>query len=61
MERAMADDQSRRAGPQPGNINEGHEVRYWTQKWDVTKERMMAAVKKAGVSVAAVAKALGQK
>ena len=43
------------------NVNEDHEVRYWTQKWGVTKEQLMAAVKKAGASVAAVAKALGKK
>ena len=33
------------------NIIEDHEVRYWTQKWGVTKEQLMAAVKKAGASV----------
>jgi Protein of unknown function (DUF3606) len=43
------------------NVNEDHEVRYWTQKWGVTKEQLMAAVKKAGASVAAVAKTLGKK
>jgi hypothetical protein len=42
------------------NINEDHEVRYWTQKWDITKEQLMAAVKKAGISVAAVAMAFGK-
>ena len=42
------------------NINEDHEVRYWTQKWGITKEQLMAAVTKAGISVAAVAKAFGK-
>lgn len=43
------------------NINEKHEVRYWTAKWGVTKQQLMAAVQKVGVSVAAVAKQLGKK
>jgi hypothetical protein len=59
----MADDLKDRGAQDRSrvNVNEDHEVRYWTQKWDVTKEQLMAAVKKAGVSVAAVAKALGKK
>jgi hypothetical protein len=43
------------------NVRQDHEVRYWTQKWGVTKEQLVAAVKKVGVSVAAVAKQLGKK
>ena len=59
----MADDLKDRGAQDRSrvNVNEDHEVRYWTQKWDVTKEQLMAAVKKAGVSVAAVAKALAKK
>jgi hypothetical protein len=59
----MADDLKDRGAQDRSrvNVNEDHEVRYWTQKWGVTKEQLMAAVKKAGVSVAAVAKALGKK
>ena len=41
------------------NVNEDHEVRYWTQKWGVSKEELAAAVQKAGVSVDAVARELG--
>jgi hypothetical protein len=41
------------------NVNEDHEVRYWTQKWSVPKEELAAAVQKAGVSVDAVARELG--
>lgn len=43
------------------NVNEDHEVRYWTQKWGVSKEQLTAAVQKAGVSVDAVARELGKK
>jgi Protein of unknown function (DUF3606) len=59
----MADDLKDRGAQDRSrvNVNEDHEVRYWTQKWGVTKEQLMAAVKRAGVSVAAVAKALGKK
>jgi hypothetical protein len=42
------------------NVNEDHEVRYWTQKWGVSKEQLAAAVKKVGVSVDAVARELGK-
>jgi hypothetical protein len=42
------------------NVNEKHEVRYWTKKWGVTKEQLMAAIQRVGVSVRAVAKELGK-
>jgi hypothetical protein len=42
------------------NIHEVHEIRYWTEKWGITKEQLVAAVGKAGVSVDAVAKELGK-
>ena len=42
------------------NVNEDHEVRYWTQKWGVSKEQLTAAVQKVGVSVNAVARELGK-
>ena len=38
------------------NIHEDHEVRYWTEKWGVTKRQLTDAVKKVGVSVDAVAR-----
>ena len=58
----MADDLKNR-GPQDRarvNIDEDYEVRYWTQKWGVTPEQLIAAVKKAGPNRDAVAKALGK-
>lgn len=42
------------------NVNEEHEVRYWTEKWGVTKEQLAEAVRKAGVSADAVARELGK-
>jgi hypothetical protein len=42
------------------NINEPHEVKYWTQKWGVTPEQLKMAIAKAGTSSAAVAKQLGK-
>jgi hypothetical protein len=42
------------------NIHEDHQVRYWTGKWGITKERLADAVKKAGVSADAVARELGK-
>jgi hypothetical protein len=58
----MADDLKNRGAQDRSrvNIHEDHEVRYWTQKWSVTKEQLVAAVGKAGVSVDAVAKELGK-
>ena len=54
----MADDLKNRGAQDRGrvNVNEDHEVRYWTEKWGVTKEQLVDAVKKAGVSVNAVAR-----
>jgi Protein of unknown function (DUF3606) len=42
------------------NVNKEHEVRYWTEKWGVTKEQLAEAVRKAGVSADAVARELGK-
>lgn len=36
------------------NVNETHEVRYWTQKFNCTPEQLRAAVSKAGVMAEAV-------
>ena len=41
-------------------MNEDHEVRYWTQKWGVSKKQLADAVQKVGVSVDAVARELGK-
>jgi hypothetical protein len=40
------------------NVHEDYEVRYWTEKWGVTKDQL--AVERAGVSVQAVARELGK-
>jgi Protein of unknown function (DUF3606) len=58
----MADDLKNRGAQDRArvNVNEDHEVRYWTQKWGVSKEQLAAAVKKVGVSVDAVAQELGK-
>ena len=42
------------------NVNQDHEVRYWTQKWGVSKEQLAAAVNKVGVAADAVAQELGK-
>ncbi len=42
------------------NLTEDYEVRYWTQKFGVSKSELEKAVAKAGQSAAAVAKALGK-
>jgi hypothetical protein len=42
------------------NVNEDHEVRYWTQKWGVSKEQLAAVVNKVGVSSEVVARELGK-
>jgi hypothetical protein len=58
----MADDLNNRGAQDRSqvNVNEDHEVRYWTQKWGVSKEQLTAAVQKAGVSVDAVAREWGK-
>jgi hypothetical protein len=58
----MADDLKNRGAQDRSrvNVHEEHEVRYWTQKLGVTKEQLVAAVGKAGVSVDAVARELGK-
>lgn len=40
------------------NVNETHEVRYWTQKFNCTAEQLRAAVTKAGVMADAVEREL---
>ncbi len=42
------------------NINEDYEVRYWTEKWRISREELAAAVSEAGVMVKDVAKKLGK-
>lgn len=58
----MADDRILR-GPrdrQRINLSEDYEVTYWSKKWDVSREQLAEAVRKAGPMSAAVAKLLGK-
>ena len=58
----MADDLKNRGTQDRArvNVNEEHEVRYWTQKWGVSKEQLAAAVNKVGVAADTVARELGK-
>lgn len=58
----MADDKSNR-GPQDASrisLEEDYEVRYWTDKFGVTKEKLDEAVKQVGHGADAVAIYLGK-
>jgi hypothetical protein len=58
----MADDPNKR-GPQDRtriNVNEPHEVRYWTQTLGVTEAQLRSAVAAAGVEVKDVRVYLGK-
>jgi Protein of unknown function (DUF3606). len=58
----MADDRNIRGAADRSRINmqEDYEVRYWTEKWSVTREQLAAAVRAAGVMVKDVAAKLGK-
>ena len=58
----MSDDKRKTGSPDRDRINvhEDYEVRYWTEKWDVSKAQLVEAVQRAGVSVQAVARELGK-
>ena len=58
----MADDLKNRGAQDRSrvNVHEDYEVRYWTGKWGVTKEQLVEAVQRVGVSVRAVARKLGK-
>lgn len=58
----MGDDRSKRGDPDRGRIamNEGHELRYWTQKLGVSKEKLAEAVKAVGNSSDKVTEFLAQ-
>jgi hypothetical protein len=47
----MADDLTQRGAADRSriNVNETHEVRYWTKKFGCTEEQLRAAVKAVGV------------
>jgi hypothetical protein len=56
----MADDRKQRGEPDRSkiNMNEEHEVRYWTQRFGVSRDRLQQAVDKVGTGTAAVEKEL---
>ena len=58
----MADDRNIRGAADRSRINmqEDYEVRYWTEKWSVTREQLAAAVRAVGVMVKNVAAKLGK-
>lgn len=50
-------DNLEKKGPQDSariNVNESHEVRYWTKALSISEEQLKEAVKQVGVSAAAV-------
>jgi hypothetical protein len=61
-EAIMSDDLSKRGAPdrQRVNINEEHEVRYWTGALNVTPEQLRKAVKEVGPMADDVRKWLGK-
>jgi len=52
----MADDRTKTGGQDRTriNVNEDYELRDWSQKFSVTPEQLVDAVKKVGTSAAAV-------
>ena len=50
----MADDTSVRSGQDRlrVNVNQDHELRYWSQKWGISQDQLRAAVGKVGPMVA---------
>jgi hypothetical protein len=58
----MSDDHKNRGEPDRSRISlhEDHEVRYWTERFGVTKEQLAVAVAKVGNSADAVRQALGK-
>lgn len=59
---AVSDDRSKRgvADRSRININEGHELAYWTKELGCTREQLRAAVRKAGVMASDVRSELGR-
>jgi hypothetical protein len=59
----MSDDMNKRGAPDRAriNMNEEHEVRYWTKALGVSKERLAAAVLAVGASADRVRAHLGTK
>lgn len=49
------------AGRRPHRyLNEDYEVRYWTEKWGISKEELQRAVIKVGSRTDAIARHLGK-
>ncbi|HST94484.1 MAG TPA: DUF3606 domain-containing protein [Microvirga sp.] len=42
------------------NIHEDWDVRYWTDRWQVSRQNLMETVKRVGLEVSDVARALGK-
>ena len=58
----MADDMTKRGSPDSKfiNINQSHEVSYWTKTLSVSESELRDAVKKVGTSVEKVRQHLGK-
>ncbi|MDF8359431.1 DUF3606 domain-containing protein [Achromobacter anxifer] len=58
----MSDDLTNRGAQDRSrvNVNESHEVQYWTREFGVSEAQLKAAVQAVGVSVDAVRKHLAQ-
>ena len=56
----MSDDPNTRGEPDRSriNVNQEHELRYWTQALDVTEEELREAVRAVGASVSEVRESL---
>ena len=58
----MADDSDKRGKADRSriNVNEEHEVRYWTERFSISSEQLKTAVQSVGLMAKDVAKALGK-
>jgi len=58
----MSDDRKNRGEPDRSRISlsEDYEVRYWTERFGVTKEQLAVAIHRVGNSADAVRQALGK-
>jgi len=58
----MADDTMNRGEPDRSriNANQDHELQYWSEKWDVSRDQLRKAVEKVGPMAADVARELGK-
>ena len=59
----MADDKSKRSGPDRSKINmsEDYEVKYWAKELGITRDELQKVIDKVGNSAAAVRKELGHR